>query len=69
MTKCDCCKEQGQHVDRGRAVLQLWHCMRSSLDLVATSIAKMRELGIPITDDEARKIEGYARVGLGEKKD
>ena len=41
--------------------------MRTSLDLVATSIAKMRELGMPLTDDEARKIEGYARFGLGEK--
>jgi hypothetical protein len=40
--------------------------MRTSLDLVATSISKMSELGIPMTDDEARKIEGYARFGLGE---
>jgi hypothetical protein len=39
--------------------------MRSSLSLVATSIAKMRELGMPMTDDEARKLENYARFGLG----
>jgi hypothetical protein len=25
----------------------------------------MRELGIPMTDDEARKIERYTRFGLG----
>ena len=42
--------------------------MRSSPGLVAASIAKMRELGMPMTDDQARKIEGYARFGLGEKK-
>jgi len=43
--------------------------MRTSLDLVVTSTSKMRELGMPFTDDEARKLEGYARFGLGEKKD
>jgi len=41
--------------------------MRSSLSLVATSIGKMRELGMPMTDDKARRIEGNARFGLGEK--
>ena len=41
--------------------------MRTSLDLVVTSTSKMREHGMPMTDDEARKIEGYARFGLGEK--
>jgi hypothetical protein len=44
-------KELKRHITR----------MRSSLSLVATSIAKMRELGMPLTDDEARKIEGYGR--------
>jgi hypothetical protein len=42
--------------------------MRTSLDLVVTSISKMRELGIPMTDDEARKVEGYARFGLDPKE-
>ena len=42
--------------------------MRRSLSLVVTSVSKMRELGMPMTDDEVRKIEGYARFGLGEKK-
>jgi hypothetical protein len=50
-------KELKRHITR----------MRTSLDLVATSIAKMRKLGTPMTDDEARKIEGYARFGMGEK--
>src|SRR5262249_48575034 len=39
--------------------------MRSSLSLVATSIAKMRELGMPMTDDEARKIEAMRGSGSG----
>jgi hypothetical protein len=29
----------------------------------------VREIGMPMTDDEARKIESYARFGLGVKKD
>jgi hypothetical protein len=49
-------KELKRHVTR----------MRSSLGLVVTSISKMRELGMPMTDDEARKIEGYARFGRHE---
>ena len=52
-------------VDRWRELKRHITRMRSSLSLVATSIAKMRELGIPMTDDEARKIERYTRFGLG----
>jgi hypothetical protein len=37
--------------------------MGTSLSLVAVSIAKMRELGRTMTDDEASEIEGYARFG------
>jgi hypothetical protein len=51
--------------DRWREMKRQVTRMRSSLSLVATSIAKMRELGMPMTDDEARKIEGYVRFGLG----
>ena len=41
--------------------------MKDALDLVETTLRHLRERGIPLTDDEARKIEGYARFGLGEK--
>ena len=51
--------------DRWRELKRHITRMRSSLSLVATSIAKMRELGIPMTDDEARQIERYTRFGLG----
>jgi hypothetical protein len=52
--------------DRWRELKRHITRMRTSLDLVATYIAKLRELGMPMTDDEAHKIEGYARFGLGE---
>ena len=55
--------------DRWRELKRHITRMRTSLDLVVTSTSKMRELGMPFTDDEARKLEGYARFGLGEKKD
>ena len=51
--------------DRWRELKRHITRMRSSLSLVATSIAKMRDLDIPMTDDEARKIERYTRFGLG----
>jgi hypothetical protein len=51
--------------DRWREMKRQFTRMRSSLSLVATSIAKMRERGMPLTDDEAPKIEFYARFGLG----
>jgi hypothetical protein len=54
--------------DRWQELKRHITCMRSSLGLVATSIAKMRELGMPMIDDEARKIEGYARFGLDPKE-
>ena len=55
--------------DRWRELKRHITCKRISLDLVVTSTSKLRELGMPMTDDEARKLEGYARFGLGEKKD
>ena len=51
--------------DRRRGVKRHITRMHGSLSLVATSIAKMRELGMPLTDEEMRKIEVFARFRLG----
>jgi hypothetical protein len=40
--------------------------MKDALDLVQTTLRKEREQGVPLTADTARKLEGYARFGLGE---
>jgi hypothetical protein len=44
------------------------HVIRVSdgLDLVHTNVREERERGTPFTADTARKIEGYARFGVGE---
>jgi hypothetical protein len=52
--------------DRWRELKRHITPMLSSLSLVATSISRMRDVGMPMTDDETRKIEGYARFRLGE---
>jgi hypothetical protein len=39
--------------------------MRNALDLVQTTLREEREGGVPLSADTVRKIEGYARFGLG----
>jgi hypothetical protein len=41
--------------------------LRDALLLVETTLREERERGIPLTADTGRKLEGYARFGLGEK--
>jgi hypothetical protein len=53
--------------DRWRELKRHIVRMKDGLDLVATELRAQHERGIPLTDDAARKLEGYARFGLGEK--
>jgi hypothetical protein len=39
-------------------------CMQDALSLVHTTLHMERELGIALSEDTARKIEGYARWAL-----
>jgi hypothetical protein len=39
--------------------------MKNALDLVQTTLREERERGVPLTSDTPRKLEGYARFGLG----
>ena len=55
--------------DRWRELKRHIVAMREALDLVATTLREQRQRAIPLTDDAARKLEGYARFGLGEKRD
>jgi hypothetical protein len=52
-------------VDRWRALKYHIVRMKDALDLVEISLREERERGIPITAETSRKIEGYARFGLG----
>jgi hypothetical protein len=42
--------------------------MMDGLALVETTLRMERELGRPFTEETARKVEGYARFGLGDPK-
>ena len=42
--------------------------MKDGLNLVETTLRMERELGRPFTEEMARKVEGYARFGLGDPK-
>jgi hypothetical protein len=42
--------------------------MMDGLALVETTLRIKRELGRPLTEEVARKVEGYARFGLGDPK-
>jgi hypothetical protein len=54
--------------DRWRALKRHIIRMKDALDLVETTLRHHRERGIPLTDDEARKVEGYAKFGLEERE-
>jgi hypothetical protein len=51
--------------DRWRELLRRIVRMKDALDLVRTTLREQRKRGIPPTPDTLRKIEKYARVGLG----
>lgn len=40
--------------------------MKDALDLVHPTLREKRERGIPLTREEARKLEEYVRLGLAE---
>jgi hypothetical protein len=54
--------------DRWRELLRRIVRMKDALNLVRTTLRKERKRGIPPTPDTARKIEKYARFGLGLEK-
>jgi hypothetical protein len=41
--------------------------MKDGLDLIETTLRIERERGLPFDAEVARKLEGYARFGFGEK--
>jgi hypothetical protein len=54
--------------DRWRELLRRIVRMKDALNLVRTTLRKERKRGIPPTPDTVRKIEKYARSGLGLEK-
>jgi hypothetical protein len=54
--------------DRWRELLRRIVRMKDALNLVRTTLREERKRGIPPTPDTARKIEKYARFGLGLEK-
>jgi hypothetical protein len=55
--------------DRWRELKRYIVRMEDALDVVHTTLREQRERGIALTADTARKLEGYARFGLGEEAD
>jgi hypothetical protein len=55
--------------DRWRELLRRIVRMKDALNLVRTTLREERKRGIPPTPDTARKIEKYARFGLGLEKE
>jgi hypothetical protein len=54
--------------DRWRELLRRMVRMKDALELVRTTLREERKRGIPPTPNTARKIEKYARAGLGLEK-
>jgi len=55
------------HLEHWREVKRHIARMMGGLTLVEMTLREERERGIPIAEEAVRKLEGYARLGLGEE--